>query len=288
MRLCHGCQQAFDARQLAPGDGGGLYCPGCRPSFTRPTDGVVEPILEAAPPPRPALDREARVHLAIGVAVGLLFLVVPFLDWTGETLVTLIHELGHTVAYWSFGYFAIPAFDFTYGGGVTMAFSRSWFPSVALYAFAAWLVHRLWTLDARRLAVALGSLFAVHLLLCLTPAHETVIAFMGHGMELALAGVFVHRGLTGARVKVVAERPLYVGVGLYIAANQAVFSWRLMTDASFRHWYLRAKPGLVPDLVFVGRELGLSLPTVAGCFLFLCSLPIVVNGVLVLRRWRAS
>jgi len=46
---------------------------------------------------------------------GLLF--IPF---TGVDYMRIFfHELGHCVTFWVFGYPAVPAFDFQYGGGMT-------------------------------------------------------------------------------------------------------------------------------------------------------------------------
>ena len=51
-------------------------------------------------------------------------LLVPPLKFLFHPRCTIVHELGHTAVAWLFGFTAIPAFDFQYGGGDWMDFSR--------------------------------------------------------------------------------------------------------------------------------------------------------------------
>src|SRR6185436_11151598 len=62
----------------------------------------------------------AQRAVASGLALALIVYVVPLLRFVFHTLITLVHEHGHTISAWSFGIPAIPAFDFVYGGGVTL------------------------------------------------------------------------------------------------------------------------------------------------------------------------
>lgn len=67
------------------------------------------------------IDNDAWKSLGTGFMIALVALLVPFLGFIFGYLGILVHELGHAVAAWMFGYPAVPAFDFQYGG---MDFSR--------------------------------------------------------------------------------------------------------------------------------------------------------------------
>ncbi len=58
--------------------------------------------------------------MGIGLVLALILPRFPFLNFIFTPILTIVHELGHTVASWLFGYPAYPAFDFQYGGGVTV------------------------------------------------------------------------------------------------------------------------------------------------------------------------
>ena len=130
---------------------GAVDCPSCGVIFSkwrtsRPDGSVRE--SDAAPRqvrtvPQPSrenaatsvgpLRKEPPEYLGVAQAgwqaagLGLMLAVIlpffPFLSFILHPISTLVHEIGHTVMYWLFGYQAIPAFDFANGESIRDRFA---------------------------------------------------------------------------------------------------------------------------------------------------------------------
>lgn len=245
------------------------------------------------PPPLGEVDREGRIALMVGLGLGAVLLAIPFFRFVLSYLGVLVHELGHTVVSWIFGYPAVPAFDFTYGGGVSISFDRH--GGLVLAILAGWGFLFWFYRNFPRMLGFLGSLFAIWVLLAVTPLHEVLGIAMGHGAELVLAAVFLYRAATGSGCRIPEiERPLYGMAGWFLVLEQTWFAWGLVTDPGKRQLYADAKGGghwmdfsrLARDYVHV------SLETVAGAFLACCLLtPVVAWAFLRFRDrvvWRGE
>lgn len=221
----------------------------------------------------PTIAREGWLCFGGGFAVALLVFAFPFLRAVLSTFVTLVHEMGHAAAGWIFGYPSIPAFDFTYGGGVTLQQDRALWILAAVAGAYGLLVHRAW--EDTRLRFVLIGIFAGYAVVAATRAHEAVIVAMGHGAELAFATLALHRALSGRGLRIPAERPLYGFLGWFIVLSCAVFAYELVTSEFHREMYEEAKGGgHWMDFSRLSAEfLGVSLRTVAAGFLALCVLP---------------
>jgi hypothetical protein len=230
-----------------------------------------EPVL-----PTP-LDRHAWLALGIGAALSGVFLAEPHLRFVFGYLTTLIHELGHTVVGWLFGYPSLPAFDFAYGGGVTPAQTRSSLLLAVVYVLLAGLIVAYRRNRLTLIVLAVGA--ALFALCAHTQAHQVVILFMGHGMELLLAGVFLYRALSSSAVFHAAERPLYAACGFFIVFSDVAFAYRLWANPLERKLYEEAKGGgHWMDFSRIAQDyLGVGLPTVAFVFLLCCILPLALS-----------
>lgn len=259
-------------------------CPRCGVIFAalrrraaRPAAGPVPGAREGAAAGRPGLDAQGRRALAIGAPIAVVLLAVPFLRFVFTPLLVLVHELGHTAASWVFGYPAVPAFDFVYGGGWSLRGGRNaGLVIVVVLAFAGlgWLYR-----SNRRALSALAVLFGAWALLAATAWHQTLVSAMGHGTELLVAGIFLYRGLSGQAVRHAVERPLYFAFGAYLLLQVATFAGRLATRPGARAEYERGKGGVLNDLHDVALDLhlglGLQLGTagVATILLACCAIP---------------
>ncbi len=196
-------------------------------------------IVEGPQPVR--IDREAWTPLAIGTGLALLASVVPLLRFVCSYLTILVHEMGHALTAWLFGYPAIPTFDLRYGGGVTLEGERAWPLVLIPLALLAWLA---WRHRSNPSAPwAWSGLGLIYLGLAVLPIHRELIIAMGHGTELIIAGIFVYRALSGAAIKIPAERPLYAACGMFIVFESLRFGWRLASSAAARREYAQAKGG---------------------------------------------
>ena len=183
----------------------------------------------------------ARRALIVGGSLALVVYLVPFPRFVFHTLITLVHELGHAVAAWAFGTPALPAFDFVYGGGVTVNQGRSSGLMILIYlAFAA---VAYWLRENRGYLIALAVWVCAYTLVAFTPLHEAIEIAMGHGSELIFAGIFLYRALTGSACRVSGERPLYAFCAFFILLSDAAFALSLLTSAARVADYEDAKGG---------------------------------------------
>jgi hypothetical protein len=237
--------------------------------------------------PAPALEPAARRALAVGGALALVVYAVPFLRFVFHVLITLVHELGHALAAWAFGIPALPAFDFVYGGGVTIHQGRSTGLMILIYAGFAAVAYALRRNGAYLLAFA--AWVVAYTLAAFTPVHEAIEVAMGHGSELIFAGIFLYRAMDGRACRIPAERPLYAFCGIFILMNDVAFALGLLTSAAKVADYEDAKGGghwmdfsrLAEDYLHV------DLQAVAFFFLLACVL-VPVLAVAAQRRSAAS
>ena len=222
--------------------------------------------------------------LAQGTALAVVAKIIPFLGFVFGYLAVLVHELGHTATAWLFGYPSIPAFDFAYGGGLTVHQERAPGLVVVVYAGLAVLFHYL---RRNRTALMLVALAAVaYTLAAFTPLHQVLIVSMGHGSELVFAGIFLYRAASGAACRVRLERPAYAFCGMFLVLHDLLFAWSLLQDPVQRAVYEDAKGGgHWMDLSrLAGEFLGTDLATVAAGLVLACAIPLPL--ALLAHRYR--
>lgn len=253
-------------------------CPRCGVVFSklrsRPRQVRPGPATAAGSPVVPDgrmawISRAARRALAIGGAAAVATHLVPFLRFVFTYLIILIHEFGHAVVGWTFGYPSIPAFDFTFGGGLTFHENRAWTLVALVVVALGYAVYRL--RDRPRLAGLVAGGGAAYVLLAATSAHEFLQIAAGHGAELAIAGLFLYRAVGGSELRSEAERPAYAFAASFILLGDLRFAWGLMTSAAERAAYAAAKGGgdWMDFSRLANEYLGVELERVAAAFLFL-------------------
>jgi len=220
-----------------------------------------------------AIGRRGWAAFATGAVLAVSTELLPILQVFVGYFVVLVHELGHAVAGWLFGYPSVPAFDFTYGGGVTLHQQQVPLLVGLVFAGLGWMG---WLLRPNRAGVALvAALTAIYALLLATSGHEIAMVAMGHGGELVFATLFLHRALSGRGCKLEAERPLYAWIGFHIVFHDLRFAWGLLTSGFAREMYEDAKGGgHWMDFSRLAEEFfRVPLETVAFFFLLMCLLP---------------
>lgn len=229
------------------------------------------PPRDAPTPPRVWGD------LGIGALGAILACSVAPLDRVLRALLTLFHELGHTVMGWVFGYPGLPAFDLRYGGGVTSLQARS--PAVLAGAYLLLLgALALLRGNPRGRGCALLAL-AAFAVCAHSDVHRWLILAAGHGGELVLGGLFLYRGMTGGAGTREVERPLYVAVAGYVVLRGVALGWGLVSDPRARTRYENAKGGghIMDFSRLAERHLDVPLEWVAGAFVLAClAMPVVV------------
>lgn len=230
------------------------------------------------------IDAFGWASLALGFAAAVIVSLASFLTYLFSFFAVLVHEMGHALAGWLFGYPSIPSFDFFYGGGVTIHQGRIIAISVLVYAaigVGAFLFRR------NMIMLALAALVAmVYTVLAFTSVHQVLIIALGHGTELIIAAVFLYRAISGRSLIQKAERPVYAFVGFFLVIYNVAFDYRLITDTGFRFEYEYAKGGMEMDFTRLAYEyLHTELVTVAEVFLVLSlCVPFASLGFHLVRR----
>ncbi len=218
------------------------------------------------------LDLSNLRAIAAGLFLSLLLIASEQLSFLFSYLVIVVHELGHTACAWVFGYPAIPAFDFMFGGGITMHGERHLIIVWLLYLGMAGLAYfyRRNRLTSRFLL----AFIIAYTIFAFTPIHNVLFVIMGHGFELLFAGIFLYRGLSGFGCRYPIEQPLYGMVGFFIVFYDLRFAWGLIADPIARAVYEQGKGGIIDnDLVRLARDYAhVDLSAIAWLFLILAAL----------------
>jgi hypothetical protein len=234
---------------------------------TRPA-AAAPPVWALRTPPAPPPPETLGITHAGWQAAGIGFVMAcaltffPLLSFLLHPFSTLVHEIGHTVVLWLFGYSAVPAFDFGEGGGMTLTdYDRSalivaaWVCGLALLAW--------WQRERKAVLGALVGAAAIYFLMYNTRGERLAIALGGHGGEIVFGALFLYRGLTGWGCKMEAERPLYAFIAFMMLFNSLHLGFVLTGDSVEKAWYLQGKRGIDNDLVMGALYLGWTLEGVA-------------------------
>ncbi len=210
-----------------------------------------------------------RRALLIGAVAAFVVLMMPYVSFILGAFSTLVHEFGHALFAWVFGYPSIPAFDFVYGGGVAIHFERANVILWAVYAFSAWLLVR-YHKRGGTVVLLLGAI-ALYSLLAFTTAHQVLLLFMGHGTELAFASLFLFRAISGHATFHETERVLYGFIGFLLQFRALQFVYDFFYDPVFRDFYQQGKGGLTNDFQRIAWLMNVEMTTVFS-FFFVCAL----------------
>lgn len=286
---------------------GALDCPSCGIIFAKwrapasPTSSEVEEarpvihglnaewvMLKADPPPPPPPETLGVTHAGwkaagIGLAMAGVLTFFPFLSFILSPLTTIVHEIGHTAVLWLFGYPAIPAFDFSGGGGVTLSdLERS--PS-AVWAWAIGLAALgWWQRENKKVLGALGAGVLIYFWMYNSVRETLAITLGGHAAEVLFAALFLYRGLTGWGCKMELERPLYAFLGFMILLTNLRLGMALSGNSMERYWYLQGKGGIDHDLVTGAQILSWRLESAARSLIALCVVAVPIAFVAASRR----
>jgi hypothetical protein len=224
---------------------------------------MAPPAWTAPPPPPPPPEVLGITHAGwqaagIGLVMAIVLTWFPFFSFILSPLQTLVHEIGHTVAYWVFGYSAIPAFDFGEGGGVTMTDGiRS--PMIVAAWICGLLILAWWQRERKEILAALGVVALLYFLAFNTRGERLSVTLGGHGGEVVFGALFLYRALTGWGVKMEAERPLYAFIGFITLLRSLKLGFMLLGNSVDKAWYLQGKRGMDNDLVMGSLYLGWTL-----------------------------
>lgn len=216
------------------------------------------------------IDRQGWLAMAMGLFLAAVVLTSSFLTYISGFFATMVHELGHTISGWLYGYPSLPTFDILNGGGVTLQRERIWWVAAIVMLGFIWYLLRFYR--NRLILLLLAGAFMIYCLTTLTASHQGIILSAGHAAELLFAGILLYRALSGSKISRAFQRPLYAFIGLFVILDNVRFSYLLAFDDLERHKYEAAQGmGFQMDFTrLADHYTGTSVATIAVIFLVLC------------------
>lgn len=230
------------------------------------------------------IDYGGWLAISTGALLAAATTVTVWLAYALGLISTLVHELGHSVGGWFFGYPSLPTFDFAYGGGVTLQQQRLWWLVLIVAIMFVWYIFSYRRNHVSFVLLVLGA--AVYLVLAFTPAHRGVVLAMGHIAELVFAGFLLYLAMSGRRSHGELLRPAYAFLGFFILFDDIRFSYLLAFDEVQRNNYETVNAiGFQMDLSrLADYYLNISVSNIALLFLMLCLLTPVLSYVCLRKR----
>jgi hypothetical protein len=180
------------------------------------------------------------------------------------------------------GYFSIPAFDFSHGGGVAVTSENLNIGiRVGAYILLAWAVF---TFRQYKLILSgLGLIIAIIVFIQLLKWDQTAITYMGHGTVAIMGGVFLFRGLSNVAVHHFVERILYFFLAFFTLLEEFTFTWKVVHNPEFRAFYHEGKGDITNDFIKISNYFKCSLDTALNLHAVVIILvPFISYGIYVL------
>lgn len=216
--------------------------------------------------------------MVTGLLAAIAFQFFPLLKFMVVPIITLVHEIGHSLFAWIFGYPSIPTFDFNYGGGFSSQFERHPVVVGLIYLLFASALYK--TRKKLRAFISVVVFVVLYSIIAFSRAEQVIVLFMGHGMELFFATLCFFRVFAGRALITEGERPIYAFIGFFILFHDISFSWGLLHDAELREIYEEGKGGgvVLNDFYRIATEYwNVDLSRVVYLFFGLCTLPPIVS-----------
>lgn len=196
---------------------------------------------------------------------GLIGIPAVFLDYG----VVVLHEMGHTITRWLFGYLVIPHFEFNQEFE-QMAKAKVDFPQngITVWAIYIAIVAAFFVALAKRhnkLAGGIATAFFVHAALNISPGHMAFIFYMGHGIELLAASYLIVHAARGEAVGGWIRQYLCMIIGLYLMGKNVILALGLgIGSAAMREAYAHQRGVHVGlDFMKIAKIFGETTQTVA-------------------------
>jgi hypothetical protein len=225
--------------------------------------------------PLRTLDKSTWITLSIGFVLALMVYHILWIQIFIYPIVTVAHEIGHTAVGWLFGYPSFPSFR--QDGGVTLHRPQNASVLLGIYlGFAILLpIYRRNNLTLCVLLVSLGG----YSVIAFTSLSKALILFMGHGMELLLAGWLLYLALTNFSQWLC---PVFAMLGIFIVMYDFSFAYKLMYDSTYQMIYTYQQGGnnLGDFSQLAQKYFGGNVSKVANLFLWCCCLTPILSYML--------
>jgi len=211
------------------------------------------------------LEKGAWSSLSIGLVLAIVSYQFPLLRIICSGLITLVHELGHSMVGWGFGRLAIPSFDLIHGGGVAHIPEQNEY-----FLYFIYFLLFIAIIKSYKYYIVCASLIiltAIHYWINISPPmFQILCSFMGHGTETIFASIFLYRAISNTAIITPLDRPLYAFLAFYIFIHNILFANKLMFDKAYKIIYLEGKGGITNDFVEVANLISKITFENVACF----------------------
>lgn len=218
-----------------------------------------------------SLPKTSQTALLIGGILGIVLFLFPITRFVLNAFLTFVHEIGHAIAFWIFGYPAISSFDFIFGGGITLSLSSN--PvTLLILAIYGGLGYLAFLYRHNRLTLmVLAAIALIHCLFLITNLDQLSITVMGHLAEIFASFLCFYFALGKYFCYVGGEQTIYAMLGSFSFLENCSFFWSLIFNASFKAVYYQGKGGMLDnDLVKISQVIApLSLENIAALLLII-------------------
>lgn len=198
---------------------------------------------------------------SIGIAAIIVVLIksLPLLRYASYYYNIAVHELGHSLCAWLFGYISIPTFDFMYGGGVAYHFGRPLLLQITVFVIITALLWQINRYFKNKASVVLAAIWMVYLLIFISQGQDFFIVFMGQGGEIIAGFLLGWFALSHSRDSLDYKSVLYCLLALMIWWENFVFPLRLLFSHGYKTEYIIGKPNVESDLLRLAEMSGLPI-----------------------------
>lgn len=208
------------------------------------------------------------------------------LGWLEASLsymTVFFHELGHAVAYWFYGYVTVPAFDFKYGGGVTVPLTDQLFLlNAALYAFSAYIFwhargHVFWQ-------IMCVALVLFHLATAYFPIHHVVCIYAGPLAQPIVASYLLTRAWLDLPGRGAGERFFSAAYGFGMIGQVFLNGWALVHNDVWRLVFFEQKGGHgLGDFDKIAEGTNMNFSTAVWVWMGVAVIALIVPVILYIR-----
>ena len=219
------------------------------------------------------IEKRSWLILNIGFFLALVIYHSSFLIIFIYPVVAWVHEIGHAIGGWLFGYPSLPFFDFERGRGMTFHGEQNLSILIIIYT-GLFLLLFFYRNNLLTFYLFLMSGVSYSILL-FSHLPETIILLMGHGSELMVATLFLYIALL---------TPWKVGVisatgGFFIVMYDLTLAYKLMYDQGYQKIYTYQQGGVqIGDLSRLAiKYFDHQLYPVARIFFWCCFFPPLIS-----------
>jgi len=223
------------------------------------------------------IGKRGWISLGVGLLGSIAVYSSNFLAFAFHYFTLLVHEAGHTIFDWIFGYPSIPYFDFVFGGGVTISSQRSLELIAIIYIIFG--IFLFVYMNNILTAGIIFTLMIVYSIFAFTFLHHVVDSFMGYGTEVIFGVFCLYMSIRKNALIHILEKPVFAFFGFLFLLHNLKVSYFSITPYLFN-----PKAETIKDFMNISEEYLPIEPRTISLVLFI-SCFICMIGVYFMHRY---